>query len=247
MVRRLFAIVIALLIVGCSAAVPPIHPAPDPFFRSMRSTVMVLQRTERAKYEGVVCAGVAVGRRKILTAAHCIEDASLTPIEVAAASESTFSGLGRVVRFVEWDDQVKAAEAKVDARQRGAFVAGYDPHSDLALLVPDDELPEWTPLRDSYPELGENVYAIGHPGGLVYTLTVGRVSYPLRTLPGSERGKLVQADVSIWFGNSGGGLFDKRGMLVGVCSAKGASPNVGFFVHPLAVRAFLHRVSVSGF
>jgi len=60
--------------------------------------------------------------------------------------------------------------------------------------------------------VGERVYAIGTPRGLDRTLTQGIVS-GLRKINGRN---LVQTDAPISHGNSGGGLFDESGNLVGI-------------------------------
>ena len=67
------------------------------------------------------------------------------------------------------------------------------------------------------PEVGENIFVIGHPGGggqiLTTTLTNGIVS-SLRTMEGN--GPCVQITAAINPGNSGGPLFNDRGEVVGI-------------------------------
>jgi hypothetical protein len=60
--------------------------------------------------------------------------------------------------------------------------------------------------------VGEHVFAIGTPIGLDLTLTQGLVS-GLRNMGGRN---LVQTDAPISHGNSGGGLFDDSGNLIGI-------------------------------
>ncbi len=64
--------------------------------------------------------------------------------------------------------------------------------------------------------VGEKVYTIGNPSGLVSTLGEGIVS-GLRTQEGV---RYVQTSAPISPGSSGGGLFDERGNLLGITSFK---------------------------
>jgi serine protease Do len=63
------------------------------------------------------------------------------------------------------------------------------------------------------PEVGETVYAIGHPLGLPYTLTQGIVSAVGREIGGRP---YLQVDAAINPGNSGGPLYDTGARLVGI-------------------------------
>lgn len=60
--------------------------------------------------------------------------------------------------------------------------------------------------------VGEHVFAVGTPVGLDHTLTQGIVS-GLRNFNGRN---LVQTDTPLSPGNSGGGLFDESGNLIGI-------------------------------
>ena len=61
--------------------------------------------------------------------------------------------------------------------------------------------------------VGENVYAVGSPQGLEFSISGGIVSQ-LRSL--GETPPLIQTDAAISKGSSGGGLFDREGNLVGI-------------------------------
>jgi len=65
--------------------------------------------------------------------------------------------------------------------------------------------------RASPPIDGENVFVIGHPEGLRFTLSTGIVS--------RMDGSTVQISAPISPGNSGGPVFDDRGDLVGIVTA----------------------------
>lgn len=104
-------------------------------------------------------------------------------------------------------------EAKIPAR-----VVGYDNVFDIALLKVEKE-PEnvlsFSPQKEQKP--GDRIYAIGSPAGLENTITSGIVSATDRRF--LQMGNVVQVDVPINRGNSGGPLLDGNGNLIGVVFA----------------------------
>jgi len=121
-----------------------------------------------------------------------------------------------------------------------------DPGEDLALLSIDTQGRTWTPVaieHGTLPPVGSEVYAIGHPLGLGWTITRGIVSgYPW---VGGLR--MLQTDAPISPGNSGGPLLDSRGHLVGVMTSKlqgEGAENIAFARPMKAVMEFLARAGV---
>ena len=123
-----------------------------------------------------------------------------------------------VIRLVHGDDSLTAT-----------LVAG-DPKADRCLLK--SEGPPLTPITGvrAYKDLavGERVFAIGTPVGLDLTLTEGIVS-GLRNVGGRN---LVQTDAPVSPGNSGGGLFDESGNLIGITTlgSRAGLQNLNFAV-----------------
>ena len=98
----------------------------------------------------------------------------------------------------------------------------YDLPLDLALLriVNPDRKFETVPLADSeIVDIGEQVYAIGHPeqGGL-WSLTQGVISARWKNYGGVSGKNLFQTDASINRGNSGGPLLDDQAAMIGINS-----------------------------
>ena len=96
-----------------------------------------------------------------------------------------------------------------------AEVVSADPSTDRCYLrVVDGELAPVPGIRD-YASLavGEAVFTIGSPKGLVNTLGNGLLS-GLRTSDGEA--EYIQISAPVSEGSSGGGLFDDRGNLIGV-------------------------------
>lgn len=107
-----------------------------------------------------------------------------------------------------------------------AEVKGCDEQTDLAVLKIDPAGTTLTPAEfgDSNSlQPGEEVYAIGSPGGLelANTITGGHISALNRDITIDDRVmSLIQTDAAINPGNSGGALINKYGQVIGITSAK---------------------------
>ncbi|MFP5372263.1 MAG: S1C family serine protease, partial [Actinomycetes bacterium] len=104
-----------------------------------------------------------------------------------------------------------------DGRALTPEVVGRDRALDLALLKVGATDLAAAPVGDSASlRVGEMVFAIGHPWGLLGTVTAGIVS-GTGEVPGSGAGAdYVQSDVALAPGNSGGPLLNARGEVVGI-------------------------------
>lgn len=104
-----------------------------------------------------------------------------------------------------------------------AEIVGTDARSDVAIIHIDATGLTPATLGDSdMLTVGEDVIAIGNPlGELRGTATSGIVSAVKRSVvvEGSAM-ELVQTDAAISPGNSGGGLFNSSGKLIGIVNAK---------------------------
>ncbi len=129
-----------------------------------------------------------------------------------------------------------------DGTQYTASFVGGDTWSDIAVLKidADRELPYATFAtaesdNQQYIVPGEQVIAIGNPlGYLGGSVTVGYISALDRsiTIDGVPM-TLLQTDTAVSPGNSGGGLFNLYGELVGIVNAKSAvdnAENIGFAI-----------------
>ncbi|MBQ7324207.1 MAG: trypsin-like peptidase domain-containing protein [Clostridia bacterium] len=109
-----------------------------------------------------------------------------------------------------------------------AEVVGTDVRTDLAVLrIQATKLPAIT-ARGSDLVLAETVLAIGNPlGVLSNTVSRGILSCLARaiTIEGQTM-TLIQIDASVNHGNSGGGLFDANGSLIGIVNAKSTGDSV---------------------
>jgi len=104
-----------------------------------------------------------------------------------------------------------------DKREYKAKVIGADKRTDVALVKIDGNNLPRLPIGDSAKlRTGEWVVAIGSPFGLENTVTAGIVSSKARDT--GDYLQLIQTDVAVNPGNSGGPLINMRGEVVGINS-----------------------------
>ncbi|MBE6914475.1 MAG: trypsin-like serine protease [Ruminococcaceae bacterium] len=111
-----------------------------------------------------------------------------------------------------------------------AEVIGYEEENDVAVLKIDAEEALSAAVVGNSDEMlvGEQVYAIGNPlGELEYTLTSGKVSAMDREIRSTDAStgqtttiNMFQTDAAINSGNSGGPVYNSRGEVIGIATAK---------------------------
>lgn len=112
-----------------------------------------------------------------------------------------------------------------------AQLVGGDDKSDIAVLSVDKTnltYVSWFNDTDTL-RLGSTVICIGNPlGTLPGSVSTGVVSYLNREIQVDAYNsmKLIQTDVAINSGNSGGGLFNAAGALIGIVNAKYSSTGI---------------------
>ncbi|MFL9923557.1 DegQ family serine endoprotease [Herbaspirillum lusitanum] len=104
-----------------------------------------------------------------------------------------------------------------DKREFKAKIIGSDTRTDVALLKIDgNNLPRLTMGDSDKIRAGEWVLAIGSPFGLENTVTAGIVSAKARDT--GDYLPLIQTDVAVNPGNSGGPLINLKGEVIGINS-----------------------------
>ncbi|QDZ27515.1 DegQ family serine endoprotease [Noviherbaspirillum sp. UKPF54] len=104
-----------------------------------------------------------------------------------------------------------------DKREFKAKIIGVDKRTDVAVVKIDGkDLPRLTMGDPNKLRVGEWVIAIGSPFGLDNTVTAGIISAKARDT--GEYLPLIQTDVAVNPGNSGGPLINMRGEVVGINS-----------------------------
>lgn len=113
-----------------------------------------------------------------------------------------------------------------NSKEYKAKVVGFDSRTDLAVLKIDAKDLKFAKFSDSsYVEVGQDVVAIGNPGGQSFqnSLTKGIVSAVDRELTLNSNVNYIQLDAAINPGNSGGPLCNLYGQVIGINTAKIAS------------------------
>ncbi len=123
-----------------------------------------------------------------------------------------------------------------DNKEYNAVLMGKDSESDIAVIKIDATGLSAATLGDSSAiKLGEQVIAIGNPlGSLGGTVTDGIISALDRevTIDGQKM-VLLQTNAAVNPGNSGGGLFNMSGELIGIVNAKSSSSSSGATIEGL--------------
>ncbi|MDB5763479.1 MAG: mucD1 [Herminiimonas sp.] len=104
-----------------------------------------------------------------------------------------------------------------DKREYKAKIIGADKRTDVAMVkIEGNNLPRLTMGDSNKIRVGEWVIAIGSPFGLDNTVTAGIVSAKARDT--GDYLPLIQTDVAVNPGNSGGPLINMRGEVIGINS-----------------------------
>ena len=108
---------------------------------------------------------------------------------------------------------------KKDWREHKVTIIGTDPLADLALITISDKKGPFSYLKiaDDAGDIkeGTEVFAVGHPMGMTWTITKGIVS-SVERYARHPYIKAIQTDASINQGNSGGPLLNMKGEIVGI-------------------------------
>ncbi len=133
-------------------------------------------------------------------------------------------------------------------------VIGVDSKTDLAVIKiqPDENLVPAVFGDSSDLRRGDFVFSVGNAlGEYPGSVSMGIVSYPSRAvIINDETITMIQTDASLNSGNSGGGLFDSQGCLVGVVSAKEGDDDaegVGFAIPSHLVRPVIDDIIQYGY
>ena len=120
-----------------------------------------------------------------------------------------------VVKSASDIDVLFSNGARVDA-----VLIGADTVNDIALLqVGLSNLNELDFGNSNDVKIGQKVVALGNPLGLSFTVTEGIVSAKDRVITSGAAG-LIQTDVAVNPGNSGGPLLNTDGEVIGIVNAK---------------------------
>ena len=124
-----------------------------------------------------------------------------------------------------------------------ASVLGMDEYLDIAVLIVQDTTFPFLEIADlSTMKTGDDIYAIGAPQGMAYTLTKGGISAKERTISNQT---YIQIDAPINHGNSGGPLMNDAGQVLGMNTLKMSdSEGIGLAIPITRVCEYLKSLGI---
>ncbi len=153
------------------------------------------------RVQAYVKAGVASGSAVVVAPGKVVSNCHVTRDAVA-------------INVIAWSSKWKVKEQIKDIDH------------DLCLLILHSEIGKVVEFADaSEVKIGQTVAAAGYPSGGRLEVTEGKI----RALHNLDGGRVIQSSAPFAEGESGGGLFDKDGKLVGIIAFRGAY----FFALPI--------------
>ena len=145
-------------------------------------------------------------------------------VEQATGSGVVITTQGHVVTNYHVVEGANDVQVLWQGQYLQAEIIGVDELTDLAVLrvTEDVMLPAVRMGKADEVRVGDWAIVIGNPLGsqLADTVTVGVVSAVDREIDSSTIVKMLQTDAAINSGNSGGGMFNTKGELIGIPSLK---------------------------
>ena len=196
------------------------------------------------------CTGVWIDPITILTAYHCSAAAKVMSLpedeqDDASALGNKLETVGAPIHYAV-KGSFSGTLHSAALEHFNAVVVYGDADHDLSLIqvVGKSPLHQFTYIAEKTPSIGDEIEIMGHPAGIEFTFAKGYVS-AYRT--GIEaglldiKGSFMQMNIGISGGNSGGGVFDTNGGLVGIISFSSPRANVqGFAIHLDSIKKMLN-------
>ena len=192
-----------------------------PDFNELLEGTVVIYNT------GSMAGGVCIKEDKdyyyILTAAHILEESN-RPNTLIVAPESN---LGSAVNLETINRFLRSTSNQImfpSMHLVEIILHNYDTH--IAEVIKKDSVYDLALLRiakngynkirvlslsEMAVETGDKVFICGHPLGIYYNITEGIVS-------NLHNSTFMVIDATMTFGNSGGGVYNQFGQLIGICS-----------------------------
>lgn len=211
----------------------------------------------KAKSVRPFCAAVWITEDTMLTAEHCVESIGRPSsvfepsfiqrlMGIIKVENPAWNPTGQRVSYCVFGEN----PGKQCVPHAGVIVADDHPH-ELALIrhLPGEPVPKHlvADIAGSV-SVGEKAQIVGHPSGMWWSYTMGYVSQVRRNMPNADENPMdsIQVSAPVWYGNSGGGVFNADGELMGICSwiKLGNVPSMSFFVHRDEIARFLGHSGV---
>lgn len=220
------------------------YAEPAPLAKEINAQTVALVHPEHFKLEDSeeymflpYCTGVWINESMFLTAYHCVDNKG-SDAELDAGKVS--------VHYLSQEQVVSPFE-----QPRGTYkgrVRFLDRSHDLAIIEAERKRPghESAKVPDQGAGIGTKMHMVGHVQGFYYTYVEGVVSSyreHLRLI--KKTGPFMQVSAPIYYGNSGGGVFNDSGELVGISSfITSAAPNTAFYIPAPVIKHFMRQYKV---
>lgn len=214
-------LLVAFVLVACTSVQDTIN--------SKRNSIVLIvaERVDPTtkKDSSGIGTGFFIAENQILTNAHVIDGAGKVQIKLE-------DGELHEAEVVHVDAVVDLALVKIKDWEKFIAKSTYSilTLGDSSVIKPMDE-----------------VYALGNPWGLLYSVSKGIISHPIRKNDASPK-FLIQTDADIYEGNSGGPLLNSDGEVVGInslmLSREGGS--YGFSLHSNIAKKVLKDWETNG-
>ena len=205
---------VLLVAILCCVFIPT--PKPSKIYKNSLYSIVELKASTENVGESFGTAEFIDNDGTLVTNAHVVTYTRMGIVNVFERYE---------IRFAT-EDEYRAAE-----------LVKYDTALDIAVLKLADKNCRFSALKigdSSTLESGDRVYAIGNGVNYGLSISQGIVGIPLLRIEysGNVR-EVIQCDLTIAEGNSGGALLDERGRLVGITTFR-TKDNAGNVVYGLA-------------
>jgi S1-C subfamily serine protease len=131
------------------------------------------------------------------------------------------------------EDATRIRLSFVDGTRSNGHIVSADPDNDIAALAPERPPQPIVPaVLGAVGQVGDEAFAVGHPLGLVGSLSSGVVSGLERRLeaPGGRTLQgLIQFDAAVNPGSSGGPLLNRSGHVIGIVTSLANPARDGYF------------------
>lgn len=185
-----------------------------------------------SKYS-VYCTGVWISSNEILTAHHCVQGAANMAGGIDDEDEKNYiDPMDMSINYIV-ENEVAGVGEQPTSVHFGKVVAVDELHDlaivkDVGKVVVEHKVAE---LADIGPGVGESIFVVGHVKGLYWSHIRGTVAAYRGNVSGVDKmGPFLQLSAPVYFGNSGGGVFDEDGKLVGIVSFMVRAPLTNFAI-----------------
>jgi S1-C subfamily serine protease len=222
--KRFVGVCIIAMFLGCSIKPAQGAPVSKKIENIYRSSVSLVDVEDRVYGSGTIIFNRVGHRMVVLTASHVVR------------------------AFQRKKDNQIYIHVNYDQKPRRMFILKENKDVDLALLVctrKETTSGPFVKIAMNSSKIGEKIWVIGSPLGEEHVVTNGIVSH----FTYIQEIKMTRVTAPIYFGNSGGGLFNENMELIGVAKyiivkslnmfSMQVVPGGFFFVHVDEIRKFM--------